>query len=79
MLHQGKEEKDDGTNRIGTMNADIKGALEQINKSWSSFTHRGKRMTKPQVIAVLEYGVQKGYETTADFELDEIDQIISKL
>lgn len=58
------------------MNADIKGALMQLNISWRSFEHNGKKMTKDQVKKVLEYGIEKGYKTTDQFSNEEIDKII---
>ena len=58
------------------MNADCKGALAQLNKSWRAFEHNGKSMTKPQVKAVLEYAVKKGYEHTGLLSQEEIDKII---
>lgn len=59
------------------MHADLKGALEQINKSYRAFEHRGNRMTKQQVKKVLEYGLGKGYKTTAEFTDEEVDLILS--
>ena len=61
------------------MNADVKGALAQLNKSWSAFTHKGERMSKSEVKAVLEYAVSKGYKTTAELSDNEVDQIINNL
>lgn len=46
------------------MNADLKGSLENLNRSYRVFEHNDKSMTKKQVRAVLEYGIKKGYETT---------------
>lgn len=60
------------------MNADVKGALAQLNKSWSAFTHKGQRMSKNEVKAVLEYAVSKGYKTTAELSDNEVDEIINK-
>lgn len=61
------------------MNADCKGALAQINKSWKAFTHNDKPMSKAQVKAVLEYAVKKGYDHTGLLSQEEIDSIISKI
>lgn len=61
------------------MHANIKGALQQINKSYRAFEHNGKSMTKQQVKAVLEYGLSKGYETTGELTDDEVDKIINQL
>jgi hypothetical protein len=61
------------------MNADIKGALRQINKSWKAFFHKGKPMTFKEVKAVLEYGIKKGYKSTGELTDDEVDSIIKNL
>jgi DNA-directed RNA polymerase specialized sigma54-like protein len=61
------------------MNADCKGALAQINKSWKAFTHKGKSMSKEQVKAVLEYAVKKGYDHTGLLSDDEIDDILKTI
>lgn len=60
------------------MHADLKGALEQINKSYRAFEHKGKRMTKEQVIKVLKYGIEKGYKSTSEFTDKEIDIVLSQ-
>lgn len=59
------------------MHADLVGALEQINKSYRAFEHKGQRMTKEQVRKVLKYGISKGYKTTAELSDDEVDKILS--
>jgi len=61
------------------MNADCKGALAQINRSWRAFTHNDSPMTKAQVKAVLEHAVKKGYENTGQIPAQEIDDIIADL
>lgn len=61
------------------MNADIKGALNQLNTSWKSFTHNGMQMTKEQVKSVLEYASQVGYKTTDEIPDKDIDEIIDKI
>jgi ribulose bisphosphate carboxylase small subunit len=58
------------------MHADIKGALEQINKSWRAFEHKGEPMTKEQVKRCLKYGLSKGYKYTSEFTDEEIDKLI---
>jgi len=60
------------------MNADVKGAYAQLDKSWKAFVHKGKSMTRKQVKAVLEHAISKGYETTSDIPDIEIDQILIK-
>jgi len=61
------------------MNADVQGALTQINNSYKAFTHRDKRMTKQQVKAVLEYALDVGYKSTGELSDKEVDEIIDKV
>ena len=61
------------------MNADLQGALNQINKSWKAFEHKGNKMTKAQVAAVLKYGISKGYKSTAELSDKEVDEVIDKI
>jgi len=61
------------------MDADIKGCLNQINVSWKAFEHNGKRMTKTQVKAVLEYGLSKGYEVVSQITDFDVDKILNQL
>jgi hypothetical protein len=61
------------------MEADIKGSLNQINKAWKCFEHKGEPMTKKQVIAVLNYGLMKGYEHTGQFTEEEVDKILKQI
>ena len=61
------------------MHADLQGALNQIDKSWRSFNHRGRRMSKQEVKACLEHGLSKGYKTTAELSDQEVDEVISQL
>jgi hypothetical protein len=60
------------------MNADIIGALEQLDHSWQAFEHKGKPMTKAQVRAALVLGIQKGYSHTGQIPDADIDRIISE-
>lgn len=60
------------------MNADLQGALNQIDKSWRVFEYKGKPMTKQQVKEILEYGISKGYETTNELSSVEIETILNK-
>ncbi len=60
------------------MHADLKGALAQINKSYKAFEHKGQKMSKKQVRAVLEYGIGKGYKTTEELSDSEVDEILGK-
>ena len=59
------------------MDVDIKGCLNQINKSWKAFEHNGKPMTKSQVIKVLNYGLSKGYKAISEISDDEVNKIIN--
>lgn len=61
------------------MDADIQGALNQLNRSWKCFEHNGKPMTKTQVKAVLEYGKQVGYKSVSQITEKEISEIIDKV
>lgn len=61
------------------MKADIKGALEQINKSYKAFVHNDMPMTKKQVVAVLEYGLEIGYKHTGEFSNHEVDLVLRQL
>lgn len=61
------------------MNADCKGALAQINKSYKAFVHKDKPMTKAQVKAVLQYAIEKGYEHTGMLSDQEVDNILGKV
>lgn len=58
------------------MHADLKGALQQIDRSYKAFEHKGKSMTKEQVKKVLEYGIKKGYKTTKELTDEEVDLIL---
>jgi len=58
------------------MDADIKGALEQINTSYRAFEHKGKRMTKREVKEVLEYALKQGYTQISQLDDEEVDMII---
>ena len=60
------------------MNADIKGALAQLNTSYKTFEHKGKKMSKAEVKAVLQYAIEKGYEHTGMLSDDEVDGILEK-
>lgn len=59
------------------MHADIQGALNQINRSYKAFTHRGKRMSKDEVKKVLQFGLKRGYTTTDQFSDEEVDLILN--
>ncbi len=58
------------------MDADIQGCLDQINQSWKAFEHKGQKMSKAQVKAVLEYGIKKGYNSTSQLSDPEVDEIL---
>jgi argininosuccinate lyase len=61
------------------MNADCKGALAQLNRSYKAFVHKDKSMSKDEVKAVLEYAIKKGYEHTGMLSDEEVDNILQKL
>ncbi len=60
------------------MNADIKGALAKLNRYYHCFEHNGKRMTKPEVKAVLQYGLKMGYTDTGQITDAEVDAVLAK-
>ena len=66
-------------NKKDKMDADVKGALKNINKYWRLFEHRGEPMTKKQVLACLMYADTKGYKTTASLSDVEVDKVIGNL
>lgn len=59
------------------MHADLKGALLNINRSYKAFEHKGEKMSKKQVKKVLEYGINKGYKSTAELTDEEVDSILN--
>jgi uncharacterized phage protein (TIGR01671 family) len=59
------------------MNADLIGALEQLDKSWLCFEHNNKPMTKEQVRKALVYAIKKGYESTSQLTDADIDIALS--
>jgi len=59
------------------MKADLVGALQQLDTSWSAFEHKGKPMTKDQVRKALVYGIKKGYKHTGDLTDEDIDLALS--
>ena len=61
------------------MDANIQGALKQINKCWRLFEHNGSSMTKRQVKAMLDFGVKKGYISTSEIKDSDIDTIINTI
>lgn len=61
------------------MNADIKGCLNQIDRSWKCFEHNGLPMTKAQVIAVLTYEDSKGIETVNEIPDSDIELVLNQL
>lgn len=58
------------------MEANLAGALEQINESYKAFQHKGQKMSKEDVRKVLKYGLSKGYESTSELSDNEIDEIL---
>ncbi len=61
------------------MNADIKGALAHINRSYRVFTNNGASMTKSEVKHVLTEGIKRGYTSTGDFKEGEVDEILKTM
>lgn len=59
------------------MKANLVGALEQINKSYKLFEHRGQRMSKEDVRKILNYGLSKGYKTSDELTESEVDTVLN--
>jgi lipoate-protein ligase A len=59
------------------MNADLVGALKQLEKSWKAFEHKGKPMTKEQVRKALVYGIKKGYKHTGELTDEDVDSALA--
>lgn len=58
------------------MHADIKGSLDYMKKKTIPFEHRGVSLLQNQAKKVLEYGLKKGYKTTAEISDKEIDEVL---
>ncbi|PAC27842.1 hypothetical protein [Flectobacillus sp. BAB-3569] len=58
------------------MHADLQGSLEQVHKTWWFWEHRGKALSKDQVIKILSYGLDKGYKYSDQFSNEEVDEIL---
>jgi hypothetical protein len=61
------------------MNADIKGALKNINKCWPMFEHDGMPMSKKEVEAVLHYGLGRGYDSTNQISDEEVNLVLKTI
>lgn len=59
------------------MNAHLVGALEQLDRSWKAFEHKGKQLTKEQVRKILVYGIKKGYEHTGQLTDEDVDNALA--
>ena len=55
------------------MNADLIGALGQLENSWRAFEHKGKPMTKEEVRKCLVYGIKKGYKHTGQLTDNDVE------
>ena len=58
------------------MNADLTGALEQLDTAWKAFEHKGKPMTKDQVRKALIFGIKKGYKHTGELTDEDVELAI---
>lgn len=58
------------------MNADLRGCLANLSKSYKIFSHRGKNISKDNVKKILEYGIKQGYNSTAELSDIEIDNLL---
>ena len=61
------------------MKASIQGSLNQFENNWMFFEHKGKQMSKAEVRAVLEFGLEQGYKSTGELQDEDVDRIISKV
>lgn len=59
------------------MQADLVGALEQLDRSWRAFEHKGKPMTKEQVRKALVYGIRKGYTHTGQMSDEDVEKALA--
>lgn len=62
------------------MNASIIGLLANIKKGgsgWRAMDHKGKRLSKSEVVRILEYGLNKGYKGIGEFTDEEVDEMLS--
>jgi hypothetical protein len=61
------------------MDADIKGCLNNIDRSYKAFEHNGKRMTKAEVKSVLEYGLELGYTAVSQLQDRDIKKALQRV
>ena len=60
------------------MDASIQGSLNCINTCWRFFDHKGKPLTKAQVLAILNYGKDKGYKNISEISDAEVDNVLNE-
>lgn len=58
------------------MNADLAGALENLDEVWQAFEHKGEPMSKEEVRKALVYGLKKGYDHTGQLTDEDVDNAI---
>ena len=59
------------------MDADLKGCLNQLDRSYKAFEHNGQPLYKHQVKSILEYGLAKGYKSLSQISDEETEKILS--
>jgi hypothetical protein len=59
------------------MHANLLGALQQLDKSYKAFEHRGRKMQKEEVKKILLWGIAKGYKNTSEFTDEEVDNLLN--
>lgn len=59
------------------MNADLVGALENLDEVWQTFEHKGEPMTKDEVRKALVYGIRKGYDHTGQLTDEDVDKALT--
>jgi len=60
------------------MGANIQWAILNFNRVWNLFEHNGRKLTRMEVMALLNYGLSKGYASTSQLADDEIDMVLSE-
>ena len=59
------------------MNANVKGALKDLNRFYKIFTHNGKSLKKSEVKNILMNAINKGYETIYDIPDEEVEKWVN--
>ena len=60
------------------MGANIQWAILNFNRVWNLFEHNGRKLTRMEVMALLNYGLSKGYVSTSQLTDEEIDMVLAE-